>query len=1151
MNAKIYKKILIIVLAGLFIAQPVYGLAPQSPRLDGLAQDAKMMSVAERIAELKTVSRERAGVIQKEVEDMLSNIQSTRRVIPYWETLIFGPDNSFEIVMDYVDTTGRSNVVVNRFKKEENGKYNIVVIPDDARAYNISVRNSLGLNFEKARQVVPAPVWEEVEKSVLPLAVQNRGALKGPDPLTGRLAYLYAATDEDSAKNLLGIVEKAKERIGRPIKAVVVLGIGGQSLGNRAIIEVLGSRDVKFIFPDNMANPNRWIEELKGINPEEVLLYVSSKTGSTDETMANFKFFWDWLVRSKGSPDAVSRLLEKLKAFNFTKNLSDDKDLALTDDEKNLLGKVLNQIVVSTTPEKKGPLYLFAVNNNIPVVALPEPVEGRYTALFNSAQFTTALAGYDVNRMRESISSETKSFANDSSELNPAMEAAMYAYASGRPILTLISSDKRLTPLFEWARQLINESLGKDNKGPYLVFASSEEEANRLLKAPKDKFYVTVNVGNKKLDVPEGVPAIDINLTDITPENLARLLLFFEEFTVRYGTLLGVNPLNQPWVDRFKEILTVKAEDFNASPEAREERASKAGAVNKFNSAGGLTVPERVVSELAKLTEKDEVLKTVIQTPKTSDDFKGLADVGNYKLPGELEDIARNLAVQLYSAEKTGKLVNPFFIYSGTEQARLLGEFIKQLGNARLERLGGGIVWDYLIGTTDQHSTAQFLGAGSDVTVTTFIDFIQDVGGKESPVITANGLIHKRLDGKTPKEVNTLYLQAVREALSNEGRITNTLEVPNENEENVSKLYILVSRVSELYSRLKEEENKAGVRMRDLVNNNESVIIKADGSVRVGEYAKEELQIPIDLDSLSIPMSISGVLGKSFVHPQSVSISEETSKGLELFTKRIKVLAATVNNIANKQGSALYQLEHGRDLKEEPRPEFYAFRLEDVIAKVEIGDVVGDTLWEEIQVTVANTMIAKTIKEIKRINPKAKVIVYSDNKQLNERRIKAALDAIDSADVFDVIIQGKPEEVLGDINSRGWTSTFAEASEKTVFASTEKLETVKSVIVPGERFVPFPELATIMQAILRKSDPEGKLPSDVVDSILSNYNVWLELAGFTRDEIAPYIDDLRKWLSSGSNFVVSLPLPPLPKTGSVIQLLDRQYEEIKQTKTFA
>ena len=66
-------------------------------------------------------------------------------------------DGKAEIVMDYVDTVGRSNVVVNRFRKEENGKYNINW--EIAKSWNGTVGDSGELIVESGKIVVSDPCY--------------------------------------------------------------------------------------------------------------------------------------------------------------------------------------------------------------------------------------------------------------------------------------------------------------------------------------------------------------------------------------------------------------------------------------------------------------------------------------------------------------------------------------------------------------------------------------------------------------------------------------------------------------------------------------------------------------------------------------------------------------------------------------------------------------------------------------------------------------------------------------------------------------------------------------------------------------------------------------------------------------------------------
>lgn len=1141
------KRIITLISILVFFTQPLYGLAPQAPEWSTLAAS----SVGPVLAKLKdeTDKDNRAGM-QAEVVRLLSEVKNTAMVAPYWDTIVYNSDGSIEIVVDYVDKQGRSNVVLNRFEPADDGRYFVNVIRDEPQINNRIARGMLGLDLSRA--LVPAGDLDTAKETGLPQALAFRRGLIGEEPPeAGRLAYLYAVTDEGPIQDIRAKIAEVEKRMGTPIRVVVVLGMGGQSLGNRAVVQMLGSRDVKFIFPDNIANPSRLLKELERVNPREVLLYVSSKTGGTDETMTNFWFFWEWMIRGIGESDVADSLVGILKASDLDKDKLTEK-VKGKEREGILLGIVLNRIVVSTSPGKKGPVLYFADNNGIPRVDLQEPIEGRYTILFRSGQFTTALAGNDIEAMRQAVSPLAGTFKEDTPELNPALESAMYAYALARPILVGVSTDKRLVPLFEWARQLVNESLGKEGKGPYLTFSSGREEGLSLMAAPNDKLFLVINVGEEKMDIPEGVSAIEINIPELNAQTLARIFLFLEEFTVRYGTFLGVNPLNQPWVDEFKKILEKSAEGFDTSTEARAARQAKADAVKEVSATKGVSGAENIQPLLLRLTGTDTELTTPVQLPSDESGFQALSNIGNYRQPGVLETEAQNLAAQLYSAEQLGKKVNPFFIYSSSPEARLVGEFIRYIGRNRIDRLaklGGGILWDYLIGTTDQHSTAQYLGAGSNIALTTFLHFLQEPE-PNPPRISANGLIHKRLDGKTPHEVSTLYMEAVMGALVREGRVTNTIEVPNEGLENMARLYQLLARTSELYARLVEYEGQqGGTTLGGLVGGNESTVIGPAEGVKAGDFGKEALLDAVDLHRAAIPMQISGVETRRFIRPRGVEPGIVVG-GLKRFIDRVNLLARTILGIGARQGSALNRFVTAEELKEEKRPEFYVFRLEDAIARVEVGTEIGD-LWEEIRVTRANAMIAKTIREIKRVNPLARVVVYTEDTRLTERRIETALDMIDCGGMFDMIVIGDSGSVLAKIRDRGWAKDQKEAVEKTVFASRHRLEELKSVILPAEKFIPFPELATVMQSILRGADREGRLPGDVIDTIVSSYAVWLELAGFRKGEITSYLDEMRESLRRGTNYIVTLPIPPVPRAGSVIELLDREYEEQADIKGYA
>jgi len=90
-----------------------------------------------------------------------------------------------------------------------------------------------------------------------------------------------------------GFTEKA-------IKAVVNIGIGGSDLGPVMAYEALkpySQRDLKVIYVSNVDGTDV-SESLRDLNPETTLFIVSSKTFTTQETMANAMSARNWLLES-------------------------------------------------------------------------------------------------------------------------------------------------------------------------------------------------------------------------------------------------------------------------------------------------------------------------------------------------------------------------------------------------------------------------------------------------------------------------------------------------------------------------------------------------------------------------------------------------------------------------------------------------------------------------------------------------------------------------------------------------------------------------------------------------------------------------------------------------------------------------------------
>jgi glucose-6-phosphate isomerase len=95
---------------------------------------------------------------------------------------------------------------------------------------------------------------------------------------------------------------------GRPITAVVNIGIGGSDLGPAMICEALtpycdGPR-VRFV---SNVDATDFVEKTRDLEPAETLFVVASKTFTTQETMTNARTARSWLVEALGDENAVAR----------------------------------------------------------------------------------------------------------------------------------------------------------------------------------------------------------------------------------------------------------------------------------------------------------------------------------------------------------------------------------------------------------------------------------------------------------------------------------------------------------------------------------------------------------------------------------------------------------------------------------------------------------------------------------------------------------------------------------------------------------------------------------------------------------------------------------------------------------------------------
>ncbi len=350
------------------------------------------------------------------------------------------------------------------------------------------------------------------------------------------------------------------------LKYIIHIGIGGSALGTQAIYEaLLGNYDTlaprrfpKIIFVDtNCSGVIKTIREcIRDLqSPEEIVVNVVSKSGTTTETIANF--------------EVVYALL------------------------KERFGEVKNRIVVITDRDSK--LWTAGEMEGFTCLPIPQNVGGRYSVLSAAGIFSLSLAGIDISALREGASLMREICLADNIEENIALvsSAILYNhYQKGIFIHNNFLFHLELESLGKWHRQLVGESLGKDSKGilPIVSIGSNDlhSVAQLYLGGPKNIFTTLVHAedGNRGTKVPitpifsglvsgiaekdfsaitdaiyrgvlaayskQSLPFVEIIFPEISAKTLGAYVQFKMIETMYLAQLLGVNAFDQPNVEEYK-----------------------------------------------------------------------------------------------------------------------------------------------------------------------------------------------------------------------------------------------------------------------------------------------------------------------------------------------------------------------------------------------------------------------------------------------------------------------------------------------------------------------------------------------------------------------------------------------------------------------
>ena len=222
-----------------------------------------------------------------------------------------------------------------------------------------------------------------------------------------------------------------KKRFSK-IKHLVLIGIGGSSLGVEAVHSVLDTGAIKLSVLDTISayEIEALLTELHAIKKlEQLVVCVVSKSGGTTETLVNAGVVLAALEKKWGSKVYKQTILIGDPATNFVS-----------------VGKKLGATVVT----------------------MPKIVGGRYSVGTEIGLVPLTLLGHDVDSFIEGlIDAGSEEFETISAD--GAARLALYM-KKGYTHYNFFAFEKRLATLGAWYRQLFAESIGKaedNNKKPF------------------------------------------------------------------------------------------------------------------------------------------------------------------------------------------------------------------------------------------------------------------------------------------------------------------------------------------------------------------------------------------------------------------------------------------------------------------------------------------------------------------------------------------------------------------------------------------------------------------------------------------------------------------------------------------------------------
>jgi len=314
----------------------------------------------------------------------------------------------------------------------------------------------------------------------------------GPAAATEAAVRLNWVDLDETSRDLLPILDALAAKF-RARTDLVLCGMGGSSLAPEVIAQTYNKK----VFILDSTDPNYLAHALTG-SPADLLVIVSSKSGSTIETSSQRAFFENYLTSAKLDPTS--------------------------------------HMLFVTDPGS--PLDLDVRAKGFTVINADPKVGGRFSALTAFGLTPATLMGVDASILLDQAGDLRTQLLRDPAT---ALDVAYLLLTQNEQFLGFTDQGSKFPGLSDWIEQLIAESTGKEEKGRLPIATENFVDANG-----GGAFSIAFAPGAQLSVIGE----------------LGEHFLFWEWVTALMSAGLAIDPFNQPNVTEAKEATSKVLQDW-------------------------------------------------------------------------------------------------------------------------------------------------------------------------------------------------------------------------------------------------------------------------------------------------------------------------------------------------------------------------------------------------------------------------------------------------------------------------------------------------------------------------------------------------------------------------------------------------------------